>query len=372
MRARRAEFARNQTASRDRVQDDDFVPRLFIEADAPLSSSQDWIVPARLLDSMVQGHALSVGGAISPLLQANLQSIQDIYRAWLPAAKEVPVNSATLASETRASGGSVFFSGGVDSFYSLLKHRERLDNLVLVHGFDVPLAAESFFEQVRSVAGEVAALFEMRLIVARTNLRAVSQGRFWEIQHGAALASIAHALQPNHSAVYIGSTHPYRDLHVWGSHPLVDPLWSSAAVQIIHDGAETDRVGKLKLICQYPEVIKYLRVCLQGTGAYNCGTCEKCLRTMVGLLSMDSLRYARFPSTVDPGAVRRVRLDDDSVLYWRELLALDLPAPLRPAIEHAIRNHAWGLPPHGSAKNELRRIYCAAGRLGRLLQAFFS
>jgi hypothetical protein len=354
------------------LRDAECLPGLFIEADAPVSSSQDWIVPVGLLDAMIAGRALSIRGAISSSLERNLQSIQNIYRSWLPNAKEVAVNVTTISSEKSSNGSSVFFSGGVDSFYSLLKHRESINNLVLVQGFDIPLGNKSFFEQVRSVAEEVAALFEKRLITVKTNLRTVSHACSWGIQNGAALATVAHAIQPNHSTVYIGSSYPYKDLHIWGSHPLLDPLWSSASVQIVHDGAETDRVGKLKLICQYPEVIKYLRVCWQNTGLYNCGTCEKCLRTMIGLLGLDSLQYARFSSSVDPVRVRRTRLDDDSVLFWRDLLALDLPLSLRSAIEHAIRNHTWGLPPHGSVRRELGRLYYAARQLGRLFHALLS
>jgi len=354
------------------LRDTECLPGLFIEADAPVSSSRDWIVPVGLLDAMMAGRALSIREAISPALERNLQSIQNIYCSWLPTAKEVAVNVTTTSAEETSTGRSVFFSGGVDSFYSLLKHRERTNNLILVHGFDIPLDNTTFFAPVRSAAEEVAALFETRLITVKTNLRTVSHASSWGIEHGAALASVAHALQPNHSTVYIGSTHSYKDLHIWGSHPLLDPLWSSGSVQIVHDGAETNRIGKLKRICEYPEIIKYLRVCWHDTGLYNCGRCEKCLRTMIGLLGLDSLQHANFSSSLDLARVRRTRLDDDSVLFWRELLALDLPKGLRSAIEHAIRNHAWGLPPRGSARSELLRLQCAARQLGRLFHALLS
>ncbi len=354
------------------VQDTECIPGLFVQSDAPLSSSQDWIVPVALLEAMVAGKPLNIHGAVSSGLQRNLPTLQDIYSSWLPNAKKVDVSATSTAAERVSSGGSVFFSAGVDSLYSLLKHRESIDNLILVHGFDIPLDNLAFFERVRSTGREVAALFDKRLISVKTNLNTISQPCSWGMQHGAALAAVAHALEPNHSTVYVGATHSYKDLHNWGSHPLLDPLWSSSTVQIVHDGAETDRPGKLKLIGEYPEVMKHIRVCYQNTGQYNCGECEKCLRTMIALLGLGLLQSAPFPSRVDPEAVRKIRLTDVSVLFWRELLALDLPKNLRLAVERAIGDQMWGLPPHGSAASEYLRLKCAARQVGRLIRACVS
>ncbi|MGH9628836.1 MAG: hypothetical protein ACRD7E_10975 [Bryobacteraceae bacterium] len=148
-----------------------------------------------------------------------------------------------------------------------------------------------------------------RLVVARTNLRELPAPTQWGVLHGPVLAMVAHALAPAHGRVMIGSSYCYRQLHPWGSHPLLDPLWSSEAVTIEHDGTEADRVSKLRLLCQHPQFLPYLRVCWQRGRATNCGSCEKCLRTMLALEGLGYLGRGQFAAPLTAAAVRQVRLD---------------------------------------------------------------
>ena len=39
----------------------------------------------------------------------------------------------------RASGVACFFSGGLDSFHTHLKHREEVTHIIFVYGFDIAL-----------------------------------------------------------------------------------------------------------------------------------------------------------------------------------------------------------------------------------------
>ncbi len=51
-----------------------------------------------------------------------------------------------------ASGIACFFSGGVDSFYTLLKHREEITHIIFVHGFDIALEDHSLRAQASRMA----------------------------------------------------------------------------------------------------------------------------------------------------------------------------------------------------------------------------
>jgi len=368
---------RSAAAERDSagflIEEKESLPQIFIQADVPLSRVRDWVAPLALFEGMLGGRDIYLHGPLSVQLKRNLNVVQDILCSWLPDARRIRVESDGFHSDRGSGGRSLFFSAGVDSSYSLLKHRHEIDRLILVHGFDIPLEDQAFFDQVRAVAEEVAAAFGKRLIVARTNLRKQPECCNWELRHGAALASVAHALAPNHSAVYVASSHPYRDIGIWGSSPILDPLWSSESVEIVHDGADLGRVEKLRSLSEHPELIRRLRVCWQNSGRYNCGRCQKCLRTMIVLSAFHSLQHAPFgTSSVDPAEVRRLELTDDTVLYWRELLNLDVPQELRAAIEHAVANYTWRLPPHGGLRNELRRVYHGSRQIGRLLRVLLS
>ncbi len=343
---------------------------IWIESDVPLAGTLEWSIPLRLVRAVAEGEAADLG-SVSPRLASNLLTIRDIYAAWI-GGHRVPLSFERSSVSAASHGGvSLFFSCGVDSYYSLIKQRDEIENLILVHGFDVPLADTITFALVEAQARDTAGLFGKRLIVVRTNSHweqpAVPGG--WRMYHGAALAAVAHALAPNHGMVYIAGSYSYADLHPWGSHPLLDPLWSSDAVQIVHDGVAA-RTDKLRVLVQYPEVLARLRVCWENVGQYNCGRCEKCVRTMLALRALGVDRCSAFPDTLTPELVRRQELNDDSVLYWRELLDPGLPPALYAAVRSAIHSYDAGMPPRtGTWKREVKRCLFAIRQSARVLKS---
>jgi len=343
--------------------------RIWIESDAPLAATREWSIPVRLVKAIASGETANLG-SVSPLLAGNLETIRNIFAAWIRS-HNVPL-AFELCSDLApaASGVSLFFSCGVDSFYSLIKHRDEVENLILVHGFDVPLADAASFALAETQAREAARIFGKRLIVARTNLHLEQPGIWggWEMYHGVAMAAVAHALAPNHRKIYIASSNSYADQHPWGSHPLLDPLWSTEPVQIVHDGGET-RMDKLRVVVQYPEALKRLRVCWENPETYNCGNCEKCVRTMLALRALGVDRCAAFPDTLTPKLVRRQQLHQDSMESWRKILSSDLPPAYHDAVKSAIHSFDAGLPPRtGKLKREVKRwLYAARNALRELI-----
>ncbi len=344
---------------------------IWVESDASLADTPEWSIPLRLVRAVVDGEALNLG-RVSPLLAGNLETIRDIYAAWIDGGERIPLSFEPSGdTAVGANGVSLFFSGGVDSFYSLIKHRDEVDNLVLIHGFDVPLADTKTFALAEAQAVEAARLFGKRLIVVRTNSHweqpSVPGG--WLMYGGAVLAAVAYAMAPNHRKIYIASSNAYATLHPAASHPLLDPLWSTEAVQIVHDGGET-RTEKLRTVVQYPEVLARLRVCWENLGNYNCGLCEKCIRTMLGLRGVGVERCAAFPDTLTPRLVRQQGFGSDSAIYWRELLCPGLPRDLHSAVLSAIRSHETGLPPRtGKFKRGVKRWLYAMRNAWRALIA---
>lgn len=345
------------------------LPGVFIESDAPLAETNDWQVPLVLAKAMMAGTAVEFAEAISGQLKANLDMIQELLASWVEGARRVEVK-APVTRRTPARGVSLFFSGGVDSFYSLVKHRDEVENLILVHGFDIPLADEKTFALTLAQARGVADAFGKRLVVVRTNLHWEQAIPFaWTWYHGPSLAAISHALAPIHQKVYIASSHSYGELHPWGSNPLLDPLWSSEAVRVVHDGGER-RVDKLRELGAHPEALSRLRVCWENLGDYNCGVCEKCVRTMVALKGLDVPYTPPFPDTLTPAAVRRLELSPAALIFWRELMTLPLPPDIRAAAESAMTSAEYRLPPRtGTLKREVKRMLYAGREILKVLSA---
>jgi hypothetical protein len=330
---------------------------IWIESDVPLADTQQWTVPLRLVKAVADGETANLG-RVPPLLGSNLETIRDIYNAWIGGGNKVHMNFE-IASDAaaRSSGVSMFFSGGLDSFCSLVKHRDEVENIILIHGFDVPLADTKTFALAEAQARDVARLFGKRLIVVRTNSFWEQPGvpGGWFMYYGAVLAAVAYALAPHHRKIFFASSYSYADLCPCGSHPLLDPLWSTETLKVIHDGGET-RLEKLRILLPYPEALSRLRVCWENLANYNCGVCEKCVRTMLGLRVLGFEHCGAFPDTLKPELVRRQRLWPKSVVYWRELVDAGLPPALNAAVKSAIHSCDACLPPRsGKLKREINR-----------------
>ena len=71
-----------------------------------------------------------------------------------------------------------FFSGGVDSFYTLNANlieqpnsTERITHLILIHGFDIPLRDTAFFDRVYSMVKDVGNRCDLKVIKVSTNTK---------------------------------------------------------------------------------------------------------------------------------------------------------------------------------------------------------
>ena len=96
-----------------------------------------------------------------------------------------------------------------------------------------------------------------------------------------------------------------------GSHPILDPLFSSESLTIEHDSPAEGRLGKVRfLVAERPELLPYLKVCQTENTSGNCGRCRKCMWTMTCLQAAGALERAdSFPDVVDLDAVRGLRLE---------------------------------------------------------------
>lgn len=236
-----------------------------------------------------RGETLRLELPVDPVLYDNLCSVQRIWNHWyaelIPVAIDAPFSFAPQADGEYG----LFFSGGVDSYYSLLRNMTRPrkpDSLIMVWGFDLPLNRPDEFLVAQQTNARAASHFGKSLVTIATNLKEdlPGYGRWWgRMSHGAGLAGIGQLLAGRLDQVGIGSTHDYTTLSPWGSHPLTDPLFSSSAFTVVHDGAGATRVEKTALIASDDRAIKGLRVCWEANSGSNCSHCSKCLRTMVTL-----------------------------------------------------------------------------------------
>ncbi len=287
------------------------------------SPNSDPFVAGTLLWAMRRASAVTVHGEVSPSLLKNLETLQGIWHRWRPHYYQpIPIQAEREQELTRFQEGERLaistFSGGVDSCYTLARHcrqslgrrQERLVAGMMVHGFDISLEATTAFETAFHRAQKMLGSLGVELVPLATNLRTVVEIG-WEDLFGCAIASCFLALQGRFRVGLIASGRSYERLKFpWGSTPLTDRLLSSQGMEIIHDGAERDRLGKMEALLDWPEALENLRVCWQGPlQDRNCCRCEKCVRNILVFRALGCEQQpACFPHPVAHEQIKRLRL----------------------------------------------------------------
>lgn len=277
--------------------------------------------------AMRKGMPLHLEGAVDEALLKNLSAVQRIMHGWYPRRmRQVEVAAERTIATTPASERGAFFSGGVDSFFTLSQAPYPLDAIVLVEGFDIPLGKPERLERAAVTARRAAEEFGTTAVAVSTNLRSIAEaGRSGEPvtswgyeQHGASLAAVSYALRARLGEILIASSYADRDLHPWGSHPDLDPLWSSSAQRIVHDTTSVPRVDKVAEVMRYESAREGLRVCWADTDAYNCGVCEKCVRTRINLRATGHDGSCQTLPALRMDEVRSLRLADEGSRIFAE------------------------------------------------------
>lgn len=290
----------------------------FRTQDAVLTpNSEAWFCLA-FLPGMKHGGDLCIDAPLSPKLLGAADRLSDIYCSWYPNFHSAKLLGASSSSVPGRSGEGVatFFTGGMDSFYTLLKHRDEITHVIFVHGVDVGLRDTRLRRQVSEMLERVGREFGVGVVEIESSIRGFFEFHQinWEVGHGAAFACIGHLLAPTFKRIYIPSSFTYAELFPWGSHPLTDPLWSSEGLEFAHDGSEATRVQKAALLAKSDLALQSLRVCFHNLdSAYNCGRCEKCVRTMINLHAAGALaRCTTFPNQLDLKRIKRLAIMKDA------------------------------------------------------------
>lgn len=240
---------------------------------------------------------------ICPVLRANLAAASQTLTRWNRLADPPRIEAST---ETRLPGEKVglFLSGGIDSLASLRSnlqriprsHPETVSAAILVGGS----TSESKFTRLSEAHEIIAHEAGVQLISLRTNAQSLHNNDmsfYINIYHGAFLAGLAHFLGGRLRKVKISATFDAANLEPWGSHPLLDPFYSSAHMAIDHCGLEMSRLAKTAIVAEWPVALDHVNVCVSPNSVgENCGRCEKCLRTMLALIALGKLNAtAAFP-----------------------------------------------------------------------------
>jgi hypothetical protein len=298
-----------------------------------ISADIDPFAVALLLLAMKNQEPLEIRGALSRKLFAGLNEYQRIYYSWYPKRfRRIEIQPAGFREDTGESEGiATAFSGGVDSFYSFLTLFSKstqprpLTHALFMAGFDMPLNLKDSIAELTASFAEMMKNLGVSFVSGSTNVRNFVNSVDWTNSHGQALAASALFFRNDWKTFYIPSSYTVGAHPKWGTHPALDPLLSTESLQMIHHGAQANRVEKLITVSQAQESYDRLRVCwIQDLGLKNCGQCEKCIRTMTALEILGALHHYSTFDRSDWGAKKIRGLSQrtsQARLFARELMS---------------------------------------------------
>ncbi|HUQ85847.1 MAG TPA: hypothetical protein VM077_06000 [Candidatus Limnocylindrales bacterium] len=270
-----------------------------------------------LLPCMKKGEDIVIDGTVSKKLLVNIEKIMDLVTSWGVGFKHINIQSGITnhAYLKNKRTSAAFFSAGVDSFYTYLKHKKtnsKIQNLILIHGFDIPLENKNLFTKTKKIVESIALEEKIKAISVTTNAgEIVEKVLIWDLSHGGVLAAVGLFLGKGIGRVYIPGGLKKSELFPYGTYPELDKLWSTEKTQFLHDGTEYNRLGKIMHVVSKSDLaLKHLRVCTQNIkGNYNCSRCYKCLITMIGLVCSNSLQSAKTFKKLDLNNVKNMYYD---------------------------------------------------------------
>ena len=269
--------------------------RLPLEHRHLVTKTCDPFVVAMIFNAMRKPADLIVHGEVSLSLLRNLEEFQAIWNCWLPERyTKIEIKAGIKWQKPKANHSEkavMAFSGGVDSCFTAWRHRRdfcgrsrrNLQAAVMIHGFDIPLEEKDVFERAAEKSKKMLEPLGVTLIPVATNFR--NLGGHWGDVHVAGLVSSLMLLQSCYGVGLIASSVTYNNISTlspWGSNPVTDHLLSNDSFELISDGSAFTRIEKIRAISNWPQALRYLRVCWEGEKKdRNCCRCEKCIRNIL-------------------------------------------------------------------------------------------
>jgi len=213
-----------------------------------------------------------------------------------------------LVGNTQKEGNNcaAFFSGGVDAHQTLISHIDEKPILVTLWGSDVKFEDTDGWKLVEGHTIQTANNFGLDYLVVKSSFRRfldetllgeyvkkVTGDNWWHgFQHGIGLIGhmAPYAYKYQIKKVYIASSFTIAEKGkvTCASDPSIDNFVRFCGCRVVHDGYEYNRQGKIKRISNYVRDTGQkvqLRVCWKSTGGTNCCHCEKCYRTILGIIA---------------------------------------------------------------------------------------
>lgn len=278
---------------------------------------------AALPVAMINGENLEVEESVSEMLFKNTSKIKKLYQKYFNGFKSISLKAKSVHKDSgKARSVGLFFSGGVDSFYSYLKNAQKIDYLIFVHGFDIPLKEEELYKKLEKNILKIAKSEKVKLIKVRTNIRETFEWYLnWDQSHTFAINSIALFLRGGLKEIFASCGLANKKSGHNNMKPELDKLYATEIFKLNHFGC-IPKIAKFEFVGKHDLALNNLRICWTNpNGEYNCCECEKCFRSMLALYLSGSLKDAKtFKKGLNLRKLRSMRFKGYTLEYFKDLL----------------------------------------------------
>lgn len=276
-----------------------------------------------------------------------LGKVEAVFREWFPQfsfSTKIYVRNI-VSNEFNNKRYALLFSGGLDSLTSYIRNKEKRPTLISIWGADnasPEYKKEESWSKFRNKLLSFANQEEVDIRFIKTNTGELIndkllteeygefEGEWWEIvSHGLIYTGLSAPVTANGiETLLMASSYTNEYKKPNGSHVFVyaDMSWGRGT-KVVYDSHDLTRQGKIRsLLSGNSQYYPYVSVC-QIHRESNCGFCEKCWRTITGLVLEDvdpqkcnfDIKNGIFGLIKGYFSNRLLNLEDKQVLFWQDI-----------------------------------------------------
>lgn len=282
-----------------------------------------------------------------------IESFEDIKKGFQEMYKDLKIGGKVYVNNivdnrrlNMTKKSATLFSGGVDSWSTYLSHIDEKPSLITVKGADIDLDDAIGWNIVKSKIEDIGRNNNSKCIFIESNFKVFLNqdnlslkfkdymyGWWASVQHSLGIVGLIAPITyvDEITQIYVPATYTKEFNKPWGSDPKIDNYIRWSNLTSYHDGYELSRQDKINLITGYVknDEKKYLdiRVCWEGKGGVNCCKCEKCSRTILGIIiagenpkeygfDVDNSIYSQIKSKFRKGLWA---FSDDEIFMWSDI-----------------------------------------------------
>lgn len=291
-----------------------------------VSDRADGFVSLLVCLAMRVGEPLEVRGKMSPRLLYGLREYQSAVLCFQPPGyQRVEIRCDHLEpveQEATQTGVLTPFSGGVDSAYTLWSHLPRnqplpefqVSHALYIQGVDVALDDDETMRAIVERHSAMAQRENIELIPAASNMEPFGRYREWIVfRTGLYPAAVTQVLGRGFKRFIATGNLGYNNVFRTSRSPSTDYLFSTEALEVVHQGSGARRYQKIAELAKWEELQSVLRICRGESqhGFENCCRCRKCVATMIRLDALGVLpQFKSFPKPLRRTLIWRLPLLD--------------------------------------------------------------